>query len=203
MSQRKKPQDRMRLIQIAAIAATGLGLVAMIWFALAPQKDAAGPGGGDYRLETTSGQPFTQATLKGAPSAIFFGYTHCPDVCPTTLGDIATWQHDLGDAAGRLRIFFVTVDPERDTLPVLGEYLSWAEGVQGITGSRPDIDKAVEAFRIYARKVPAKDGGDYTMDHTASVLLFDRDGRYAGKLAYQEPIATALPKLRALIADPR
>lgn len=189
---------RIRLIAWALVAVV---LAATLWFAvIAPRFNTAVQttlGQGDYRLETTAGAPFTGETLKGAPSAVFFGYAHCPDVCPTTLGDIASWQQELGDAGRGLRVFFVTVDPERDTVPVLKDYLSWSEGVTGVTGSRAEVDKALKAFRIYARKVG--EGADYTMDHTAYVILFDRDGRFVQTISYQEAPETALPKLRALL----
>lgn len=189
---------RIRLIAWALVA---LVLAATLWFAvIAPRFGTAVQntlGQGDYRLETTAGTPFTAETLRGAPSAVFFGYAHCPDVCPTTLGDIAGWQQELGDAARGLRVFFVSVDPERDTVPMMKEYLSWSEGVTGVTGTRAEVDKALKAFRIYARKVG--EGADYTMDHTAYVILFDRDGRFVQTISYQEAPEIALPKLRALL----
>lgn len=189
---------RIRLIAWALVA---LVLAATLWFAvIAPRFGTAVQntlGQGDYRLETTAGAPFTAETLRGAPSAVFFGYAHCPDVCPTTLGDIAGWQQELGDAGRGLRVFFVSVDPERDTVPMMKDYLSWSEGVIGVTGSRAEVDKALKAFRIYARKVG--EGADYTMDHTAYVILFDRDGRFVQTISYQEAPETALPKLRALL----
>lgn len=155
-------------------------------------------GHGDYRLETTQGQPFTEASLTGAPSAVFFGYTHCPDVCPTTLGEIASWQDALGKDGKQLRVFFVTVDPERDTLGVLKDYLSWVPGVVGVSGSRAETDKAIRAFHVYARKIPG-DNGEYTMDHTASLFLFDDRGRMVEPIGYGEDEARAMAKLRKLL----
>ncbi|MCB1339802.1 MAG: SCO family protein [Pseudooceanicola sp.] len=153
-------------------------------------------GPGDYRLETTSGEVFTEDTLKGSPSAVFFGFTHCPEVCPTTLGDIATWQEELGPDH-RLRVFFVTVDPERDTVDTLREYVSWAPGVTGVSGPPAEIAKAIKAFRVLARKVPTGEG-NYTMDHSASVLLFDSKGRFFEPIGYQEGFDRAVAKLRRL-----
>ncbi|KFI27426.1 SCO family protein [Paenirhodobacter enshiensis] len=195
---RNKRDTSLRKVQLAALGVTIAALAAMVWVALRGPEGGPDLGQGDYALQATDGTPFTEATLHGRPSAVFFGYTHCPDVCPTTLGDVAGWQRDLDSAASQLRIFFVTVDPERDTLPMLRDYLSWTDGVIGVTGPRPEIDKAIAAFRIYARKVPGQ-GSDYTMDHTASVMLFDSDGRFVEKIAYQEPIETVLPKLHRLI----
>ncbi|MCO4842875.1 MAG: SCO family protein [Yoonia sp.] len=158
-------------------------------------------GRGDYALTATDGTIFTQDTLKGSPSAVFFGFTHCPEVCPTTLGDVATWQDVLKEEDGKeLRVFFVTVDPERDTAEMLGDYVSWVPGVVGVTGSVEEVDKAIKSFLIYARKVPLEDGG-YTMDHSASVLLFDDKGRLFEPIGYQEGDVRALDKIRRLFAS--
>ena len=157
-------------------------------------------GRGDYTLVTSDGGPFTQETLEGAPSAVFFGFTHCPDVCPTTLADIALWQDMLAeDGLDPLRAYFVTVDPERDTPEMLGDYVSWAPGVTGVSGSQAEIDKALRAFRIYAKRVPL-DGGGYTMDHAAMVLLFDEDGRFFEPIGYQEDLERAIGKIRRMLA---
>lgn len=184
-------------LAVAALAAMGI----RVW--LAPHltdRIADSFGQGDYRLETTAGTPFTAASLKGAPSIVFFGYTHCPDVCPTTLGDIATWQDALGEKAKGLRVFFITVDPERDTGAVLKDYLSWLPGAVGVTGNRAEIDKAIKAFHIYARKIPDEGGGGgYSYDHTASVLLFDARGHMTEPVGYGVPEANALAALHRLL----
>ncbi|MBT9383409.1 SCO family protein [Pseudooceanicola sp. CBS1P-1] len=190
---------RIALLGLAGCAATALGLWAGIVAVSPPDARRLGAviGRGDYRLQTTEGTPFTEATLKGAPSAVFFGFTHCPEVCPTTLGDIALWQQELEGEP--LRVFFVTVDPERDTPDTLRDYVSWAPGVTGVSGSRAEIDKAIRAFRVYAAKVPLEDG-DYTMDHSANVLLFDGAGAFFGTIGYQEPTERAVATLRRLEA---
>lgn len=182
-----------------------LGAIGWLKFgapALEDMADAgtAALGQGEYRLAATDGGEFTAETLKGQPSAVFFGFTHCPDVCPTTLGDIAGWQDELGDAAKDLRVFFVTVDPERDSVETLREYVSWVPGVIGVSGSPEEIAKAVKAFRIYARKSPLA-GGGYNMDHSSMLLLFDRNGEYAGLIGYQEEDARALASLRKLLGS--
>lgn len=182
-----------------------LGAIGWLKFgapALEDMADAgtAALGQGEYRLAATDGGEFTAETLKGQPSAVFFGFTHCPDVCPTTLGDIAGWQEELGDAAKDLRVFFVTVDPERNSVETLREYVSWVPGVIGVSGSPEEIAKAVKAFRIYARKSPLA-GGGYNMDHSSMLLLFDRNGEYAGLIGYQEEDARALASLRKLLGS--
>lgn len=192
----------LRALRLTLWAAVAVALVAILWFrVLAPQAtdrftDTLGQG--DYALQDTNGQPFTEATLKGEPSAIFFGFTHCPDVCPTTLGEVLTWQEELARDGKVLRVFFVTVDPERDGAEMLGDYVSWVPGVTGVTGSRAETDKAIKAFRIFAQKVPGKNG-DYVYDHTAYVMLFDGNGRFDQIISYQEPLERVMPRLRRLV----
>ncbi|WP_373353184.1 SCO family protein [Pseudoroseicyclus sp. CXY001] len=193
-----------RTLNILLWAAVAVALIAggSAWFLLSRGSDlpiASTLGQGDYALTTTEGEAFTEATLtEGRPSAIFFGFTHCPDVCPTTLGDLLTWQEELGEEAEDLRIYFVTVDPERDDAETLGEYVSWVPGATGVTGPRGEIDKAIRAFGVYAAKVPLEDG-DYTMDHSAFVLLFDGQGNFTQPITYQEPMESALSKLRQVL----
>ncbi len=185
----------------------GLAGVALLAFAavrlLAPGVQdtlADRLGHGDYHLTTTDGQPFTEASLQGAPSAVFFGFTHCPEVCPTTLGEVAQWQEALAADGTPLRVFFVTVDPERDTVDALRDYVSWVPGVTGVSGTPEEMAKAIKAFGIYAAKVPL-DGGGYTMDHSANVLLFDKTGRLFEPIGYQEDFDRAIGKIRRLIAS--
>lgn len=192
-------------IRLLLWALVVLALATVVWTqVISPRLDRLQDAGtdnlgrGDYRLQATDGSTFTADSLKGQPSAVFFGFTHCPDVCPTTLGDMAQWQQDLGKDGKKLRIFFLTVDPERDNVDTLRDYVSWVPGVTGVSGSPEEMAKATRAFRIYARKVPTEDGG-YTMDHSALVLLFDAEGRYSGLIGYQEDPAKAMASLQKLI----
>jgi protein SCO1/2 len=186
----------------AAVALVG-GLATAWFFVIEPRMNqtvADTLGRGDYELVMTNGQTFTQETLESGPSAVFFGFTYCPDVCPTTLGDVLTWQEILNEEGEEtLDVYFVTVDPERDTPELLEDYVSWAPGVIGVSGSREEIDKAIKAFRVYAKQVPLE-GGDYTMDHSAFVLLFDKDGRFDQPIRYGEQTERAMTKIRNLIA---
>ena len=181
-----------------------LALIAMLWVqVIAPRLTrsiAETLGQGDYRLAATDGMVFTQETLQGAPSAVFFGFTHCPEVCPTTLGDIASWQEGLAASGRQLRVYFVTVDPERDSVVMLGDYVSWVPGVVGVSGTRAEIDKALKAFRIYSSRVPLEDGG-YTMDHSANLLLFDATGTFFEPIGYQEDPVRVEDKLMRLFVQ--
>ena len=183
-------------------ACLALALLAAGWFfVLQPRIEAklAGQlGYGDYTLQTTTGGTFTRESLRGGPTAVFFGFTHCPEVCPTTLGDVAGWQDELVADGEELRVFFVTVDPERDTTEVLGDYVGWVPGTVGVTGTPEEVRKAEKAFRVYSAKIPLE-GGDYTMDHSASVLLFDEDGRFFEPVGYGEGFDRAVAKIRRMI----
>ena len=179
-----------------------LASAALIWFAwVKPTLDdptAISLGQGDYSLQATDGSTITESTLKGPPTAVFFGFTHCPEVCPTTLADIALWQDELGVAAEDLQFYFVTVDPERDTLELLGDYVGWVPGVVGVSGSVEEIAKAQKAFRVFSRKIPLSDG-EYTMDHSAYVMLFDADGEFFEPIGYQEELERVMAKLNRLL----
>ena len=134
--------------------------------------------GGPFNLTDQNDKPITDQDLKGHPFLVFFGFTHCPDICPTTLFEVSEIFRTLGPRASGMRALFVTVDPERDTPAVLKDYLSsFDPRVIGVTGDPAAIAAMEKSYRVYAKKVPL-DGGNYTMDHTALVYLMDKDGRF-------------------------
>ncbi len=188
----------LRLALWGFVLAAGL---AVSWFFVAgggaprPPSLADEIGQGDYRLTTTAGEPFTRETLRGEPSLVFFGFTHCPDVCPTTLADIADWQEIAGV---QIRTFFITVDPERDSLEALADYVSWLPGALGVGGSPEAVAEALGDFKIIASR-RALGGGDYTMDHSAYVMLFDKEGRYNRIFSYQTDSEKAAEGLRRIV----
>lgn len=189
-----------RLVVWAALAALAIvvAVLAVQWQS-GGRPIAASAIGGPFKLVDQTGATVTDAALKGHPTALFFGYTFCPDVCPTTLYDLTVLMKDLGPDADKLKIYFVTVDPERDTPDKMAAYLqAFDPRISGLTGSREAVDQIVKDYRVYARKVPLDDGS-YTMDHTASVYLLDRDGVFTGTIDYQEKTETALAKLKRLI----
>lgn len=190
---------KMNFVVVGGLAL--LALAATIFVTLiAPRMNETAAdtlGRGDYNLTTTAGTAFTQDTLKGAPSAVFFGFTHCPEVCPTTLGDISVWQAELAEQGRSLATYFVTVDPERDTVEMMNDYVSWVPGVIGVSGDVDEVKKAIQAFRVYAQKVPLENGG-YTMDHSAFVLLFDAKGKLTQPISYGEDFDKAMAKINAL-----
>jgi protein SCO1/2 len=152
-----------------------LGLLQRLVGSGAPQAITIG---GPFSLTDQNGQPFGDKDLKGKSFLVFFGYTHCPDVCPTTLFEISELLRSLGPRADQTAALFITVDPERDTPEVMRGYLaSFDSHIHGLTGDAAAIDAVAKAYKAYYKKVPLE-GGDYTMDHGAIVYLMDKDGRF-------------------------
>jgi protein SCO1/2 len=151
-----------------------------------------------FSLTDHNGKPFAPSQWLGRPTMVFFGFTFCPDVCPTTLSDISDWLADLGPDADRLHVALISVDPERDTPAVLAEYLSnFDQRITGLTGQLPEVEKAVEDFRASFEKLPRD--GDYTVNHTAGVFLFAADGRFVSIIDFHEDRRFALPKIRRIL----
>jgi protein SCO1/2 len=154
--------------------------------------------GGPFELTTHEGKRLSSADLKGKPFAVFFGFTHCPDVCPTTLLEITNLIKQLGPEADRMRFLFISVDSERDTPEQLNVYLSnFDPRITGLTGTPEEIASVAKAYRIIYRKVPTKNG--FTYDHSAEVNLMGEDGRRTATLNFKEPEDVQLKKLRRLI----
>jgi protein SCO1 len=160
----------------------------------APQAAAIG---GPFRLIDQDGRSVTEQDLKGRPSLVFFGFTHCPVICPTTLFDISEIMRALGPDADRTRAVFITVDPERDTQEVLKDYLSsFDPHLSGLTGDLPAITAVAKEYRAYFKKV-AVDGGDYTMDHTTITYLMDKEGRFLSPFNLKRTPDVSAAELRA------
>ncbi|CAH0341263.1 SCO family protein [Rhizobium sp. CECT 9324] len=166
-------------------------------------KIAEGPFGVPFELVDQNGKPISEQAFRGKPTALFFGFTHCPEVCPTTLFELNGWMKQVDPDAKGLQAYFVTVDPERDTPELLGQYISnVTDRVTGIAGEPAKVADVIKGFRVYAKKVPLDEkdpNGDYTMDHTASIFLLDADGRFKGTIAYGENPDTAVKKLENLM----
>ena len=153
--------------------------------ATAPMGPPVAAIGGPFRLEDQNGKPVTDQDMKGRPFLVFFGFTHCPDICPTTLMEMSQMLHGLGPDADRTGGLFITVDPERDTPEVLKDYMSnFDPHLRGLTGNPAAVEAALKAYRVYAKKVPL-DGDNYTMDHTAIVYLMDKDGHFVAPFNMQ------------------
>ena len=159
--------------------------------------------GGDFSLVDQDGNPVTAATYADKPMVIAFGYTFCPDVCPTTLSEMTMWQEALGADADKLYFMFITVDPERDNPETMKYYVNaFFDSLIGLSGTREQIDAVSKAYRVYAKKVEDEnDGGNYAMDHTASVFLMKKGNDFMGTISFGEDQESAIGKLRKLIAS--
>ena len=167
------------VIATAFAASLVLGLLIVFW-AMGGVGKVVQPAaiGGPFQLTDQNGKAVTDKDLKGKPTLIFFGYTHCPDVCPTSLFEISEVLRAMGKDADKVNAVFISVDPERDTPTTMKEYLSsFDPHLEGLSGDPAETAKVITSYRVYAKKVPTKDG-DYTMDHTALIYLMDREGRF-------------------------
>jgi len=152
--------------------------------------------GGPFRLIDQNGGVITDQDLKGRPFLVFFGFTHCPEVCPTALFEISEILARLGPDAEKVNALFVTVDPERDTPEKLKEYLSsFNPRLIGVGGEADALAAVAKAYRVYYKKVPLKDG-DYTMDHTAIVYLMDKNGQFIAPFSLKRRPEEAAADLR-------
>ncbi|WP_323014474.1 SCO family protein [Devosia sp.] len=182
------------LVGVVAIAATALYL-------FQPPARPLGVTGQAFALNSTKGGAFTQDDLRGTPSMIFFGYTYCPDVCPTTLAETTAWRAQLGVSADELRIIFVTVDPERDTLDMVRDYVEGFDPtIIGLVGhDLTQTENVKRAFGVFSEKVGEPDDPYYLVNHTALTFLIDKDGAFKGTIAYEEASDTAIGKLKLLL----
>lgn len=152
--------------------------------------------GGPFRLINQDGQTVTDQDLKGRPFLVFFGFTYCPEVCPTALFEISEILGKLGPDGDHVRALFITVDPERDTPQVLKDYLSsFDPRLSGLTGDADAIAAVAKSYRAIYRKVPLEQGG-YTMDHTTIVYLMDKQGRFVAPFSLKRPVEVSVADLR-------
>ena len=198
----------LRNLRLVLWLLVGLAALGGIYVALRPER-AMTPTvsemplstiGGPFTLTGSDGEPFASTRLNGKPAAIFFGFTHCPDVCPTTLARLAKLRRQLGKGDDSFTIVFVTVDPERDGPKEVGRYAALFDTpVIGLTGSPAHIEQVKKQFGVYSEKA-TQPGGGYSVDHTATVFLMDRDGKFVSTLSPEEGEPVALDKLRRISA---
>lgn len=195
---------RVSVLVLAGLAAGALAALALL---SGPKGPPAVPTaietgkaliGGPFTLTDNTGKRVTEKDFLGKYMLVFFGFTHCPDICPTTLLELTGLLADLGPAADQITPLFITVDPERDTQEMLASYMtSFDPRILALRGTKEQTDEAVKAFAAYYEKVPLE-GGNYTMDHTAGVYLIDAEGEFMGTLDLHEPRENQLQKLRRL-----
>ena len=196
----------MRQLRIVLWIAVALALLAGGYLLINPKRQTPSTNtielarmGGPFTLVGSEGQPFSSAKLNGKPYALFFGFTHCPDVCPTTLARLVKLRQQVGGERP-FEIVFVTVDPERDGPAEVGKYTELFDSpILGLTGSPAQIDQVKKQFGIFSEKVE-QPGGDYSVNHTSTVLLFDRSGKFGGTIAPEEQDDAAIAKLKMVSA---
>jgi protein SCO1/2 len=191
---------RSLLLPLTVFLVAALTLLVTVLLLVPEPQQARVPIGGPFKLTTQDGKPFTDENLKGKPFAVFFGFTHCPEVCPTTLYDLTQDLAALGKDADNLSVAFVTVDPARDTPELLKTYLaSFDPRIVGLTGTEEEIAAVAKAYKVYYRKVPTD--SDYTMDHTATIFLMDSRGDFYGTSNFQESQDIRRGKLKKLVEN--
>jgi protein SCO1/2 len=190
---------RLRRLALPLIAfvvgLAALGITAMLTLAPTSRPAGAASVGGPFRLVDQDGRTVTDRDFIGTPHLVFFGFTRCPDVCPTKLFEISEVLRATGDKGRVLRALFVSVDPERDTPEAMKSYLaSFDARIVGLTGEPDAVQATTREYRAFARKVPLKDG-DYTMEHTALVYLMDKRGEFVSSFNLNRPPAEAAQEL--------
>jgi protein SCO1/2 len=183
----------------AAMVAVLVGI--MIWvYATTPRTGAFHVA---FSLVDDKGHAVDQTMFKGHPAIVYFGYTHCPEVCPTTLLDVAGWLHDLGPQANDLKAYFFTVDPERDTQKVMHDYVSnFGDRITGVTGDPKEMKKVIDGWMIHASRTPSSDG-NYHMSHTVSLLLVGADGHLKTMIPYETDSQEALATIKSSLLHER
>ena len=196
------PGARTRILAVlAAFLAGALALFAVVWVTLPTEATKPSSVGGPFRLVDQNGRAVSDQDFKGKPFIVFFGFTNCPDICPTTLFEMSEVLKRLGPDADRTAALFISVDPERDTPDKLKDYLSsFHARIFGLTGTPEEIAKVEKEYRVYAKKVPLKDG-DYTMDHTALIYLMDRDGKFVSPFNLKQSPTDAAADLKRYIGS--
>lgn len=191
------PFVRTRVLPLLGFLAAFAALTTVAAVVLIPHATSGGASGvgGPFALISQDGKTVTQDALAGHPTLVFFGYTHCPDVCPATLSEISSVFKMIG-ADDKAKALFITVDPQRDTPVVLKDYMtSFDPRITGLTGTPEAIRQVESAYKAYAKAVPDKDG-TYSMDHTAITYLMDKDGNFVGAFNLDRPAKEAADELK-------
>jgi protein SCO1/2 len=186
------------LVVAALAVAGGVALRQVVDHRTVPTASAVELGD-PFELRTHRGEIITEAAFEGRPSLLFFGFTHCPEICPTTVYDMESWLSELDVGPDEIGAYFVTVDPERDTEQFLGEYLeAQSDRIIGITGEPKAVWDMARSWRIYWQKRPLGDG-DYTVDHYASIFVLDDDGAVVDLISYGEDAESAKAKIAGVL----
>ena len=197
------PRPFTRVLAVAAVLAVIAAGAALWTFFNAPKPQVTSSSGtasvgGPFTLVDQHGNTVTDQNFRGRWMVVFFGFTHCPDICPTALNDMSMMMQDLGAAADKVQPIFVTVDPERDTVQAMADYVAnFDPRIVALTGTPEQVAQAAKAYRVYYKKVPQGDG--YTMDHTGILYVMDPQGRFMTHFTPNTPPADMAARIRKLI----
>lgn len=193
------PAQRRLIVPIVSLTLGVLLLAVTAWVTLRQPAGGGGPViGGAFQLTSQDGKPISNKDMSGRPFLVFFGFTNCPDVCPTALREISDVFAAMGEGA-KVSALFITVDPERDTPASLKDYISnFDPRILGLTGTREQIDATMKSYRVYARKVPGENGA-YSMDHSSIIYLMDKQGRFVGSFNINRPPQDAAAELKRFL----
>jgi len=185
-----------RALLLAPAGVLVAGLAGAAWLGMRPP--AGVPIGGPFELQDGNGRVVTDRDFRGKWMLVYFGYTHCPDACPTALQDMANALDMLGAKKQDVALLFITVDPERDTPAVMKDYVSGFEApITALSGTPEQVAKAAREYRVYYAKHPTKDG--YDMDHTSIIYVMDKAGRFVANFTHETPPEQIAAKLRSLV----
>jgi protein SCO1/2 len=200
--QNRFPLPLVALAVAFLLLVVGLTLNATVPVPVPPAATSqGGPSLGSFQLTDQNGQVVTQKDVLGKPALFFFGFTFCPDVCPTVLASMTAALSKLGPDADKVGVYFVTVDPDRDTAAVLKAYLSsFDPRIRGLTGSREQISALAKSLAVYFAKVDTG-GGSYSVDHSALVIQLDSQGKFFGTIAYDEAGDAIVDKMKRLARE--
>lgn len=191
--------SRRALVVVLGMVAVAAILMAGMFLRTTSHGPTMADIGGPFRLASSKGGVVDSQDLTGRPYAVFFGYTHCPEVCPTTLYEMSKSLQSLGPAAAGFRVFFITVDPERDTVAAMADYIgNFDPRMEALVPTPEQLSKLASDFRVFYQKVPTSDGS-YSMDHTATIFLINAEGQFAGTIAFGEAENMREAKLRKLL----
>jgi len=196
---------KLRVILWMVVVVAIIGVGALFWNQ-SQSKPSAGFDG-PFELQSSLGGSFSRDDLADIPSLVLFGFTSCPDVCPATLAQMITWRDELDVDQNTLRLIFVSIDPDRDNREIMQEYLArFSTPIIGLTGSVDQVETAKLSFGVFAEKIIDPDASEeeqanYDMDHTASVLMFDRKGNFVRTLNFDDDMASIMNKINALISN--
>jgi len=190
------------LVAAATVAVTAFAVVELQRRALEDSvNDMPIEIGGPFALSAPDGRTVTEEDLLGRRALIFFGFTYCPDVCPTTLNEVAAWLDALGDDGALIDPYFVTVDPARDTPERMAEYTGYfSPRITGLTGTEAQIAQIADSYKVYYARIELDDG-DYLMDHTAAIYLMDGEGRFWDAITFTATFDEAVAKLRRFVEE--